>query len=212
MLIRFMFVSEGSTDTELVPHLEALCLDAGASEAEGVAPDLASLPEPPGKTVEGQVQGALDIVGDVDILFVHRDADTTDPGRALAAIQGGTAAFSLPCVPVVPIQETEAWLLTDERAIREVAGDPSGSSHLNLPAIRRVESTSNPKEVLRDALERACPYRGRRLREFKRNFGHHRRVLLQRLDTSGPVSQLKSWQHLVEATRHAVNAVLQAST
>src|SRR5690606_40429727 len=59
-------------------------------------------------------------------LFVHRDADARDPTERLTEIdQAFKLIKSPPYVRVVPVQETEAWLLVDESAIREHLGIPS---------------------------------------------------------------------------------------
>lgn len=92
-----------------------------------------------------------------DIIFVHRDAESetidsrvNEVREAVVDVLGG-----LPAVAVVPIRMTEAWLLLDELAIREVAGRPSGTENLDLPPVRSVETIPNPKELLKDVLLRA---------------------------------------------------------
>jgi hypothetical protein len=44
---------------------------------------------------------------------------------------------------------TEAWLLIDEKAIREAAGNPKGRQPLNLPKPSKTEELSDPKETLK---------------------------------------------------------------
>ena len=79
MRIQFVLVCEGSSDRGLVQHLETLCVRAGASEAIGDAPDLGRLPVPPGKTVAEQAGAILKLGAEINLLFVHRDADNRDP-------------------------------------------------------------------------------------------------------------------------------------
>ena len=212
MRIRFALISEGTSDLGLVVHLERFTIAAGASEADGVPLDLSRLPEPPGRDVASQVSAALRLEPDVHLLFVHRDADDVTDASARAAIDSGLqrAAVQIPHVKIVPIQELEAWLLVDEHAIREVAGNPGGQTPLGLPRLAAVERTKRPKERLRDALERACAHKGRRLREFKADFAHHRRVLLERLDPDGPVCRLDAWIRLVADTKSAVASLADA--
>jgi len=210
MRIRFALVTEGSSDRGLVAHLEDLCVRAGAVEVEGVAPDLAALPEPPGKKVADQVRAALQLVPGAQLVFVHRDADHADDVLAQRDIAGGIAKVEgcPPHVPVVPIQELEAWLLTDEPAIRTVAMNPGGSSPLGLPKASRIESTAHPKERLASALVAACNFSGRRLEKFRSSFPRNRAILLERLDIDGVVSKLPAWQRLVQDTTEAVKIVL----
>jgi hypothetical protein len=55
----------------------------------------------------------------------------------------------LPVVCVIPVKMTEAWLLIDEKAIREAAGNPKGRQPLNLPKPSKTEELSDPKETLK---------------------------------------------------------------
>jgi hypothetical protein len=133
-----------------------------------------------------------------DVVFVHRDAEAQDPERRYAEAQAGVDAVrpGLAHVTVVPIRMTEAWLLVDEQAIRRVAGRPASTMPLGLPDIRRVEMIPDPKATLARALEVAAGCTGRRRERFVRDFGEHRRLLLERLDHAGPVTRLESWRRL----------------
>jgi len=73
--VKFVLVCEGPSDRGLVRHLEALCVRAGASEAIGDAPDLGLLGVPTGNTAAQQVRAVVDRMADVNLVFVHRDAD-----------------------------------------------------------------------------------------------------------------------------------------
>lgn len=206
MRIKFLLVCEGSSDRGLVPHLEALCVRAGADEAIGDAPDLGRLPRPPGRAVDEQVRALLKLGAEMDLLFVHRDADSDDarPVRQeilakLAGVEGCPAHIC-----VVPVQELEAWLLVDEQAIRTVVGNPGGREDLGLPPRRRIESTARPKERLEAALIKASGAGGARLQRVKDQRSILRGVLLQRLDINGPVNELPAWCALVEEIETAV--------
>jgi hypothetical protein len=61
---------------------------------------------------------------------------------------------------------SEAWMLFDEQAIRKAAGNPNGTSLLDLPSLRNTEAIPDPKEKLRRALETASELSGRRLKKF----------------------------------------------
>lgn len=103
-----------------------------------------------------------------DILLVHRDADTTplaDRRREIPDLDGRL-------VRMVPVRMTETWLLTDERAIREAAGNPNGKVPLRLPELGRLEAIPDPKRVLKDMLVAASELSGRRRRKrFERELG-----------------------------------------
>lgn len=141
-----------------------------------------------------------------DLVIVHRDAEGQSPRRRREEVEAGVAEIRehLPALPIVPIRMTEAWLLVDEEAIRRVAGRPTGTEPLGLPAAATVEQVPDAKQVLQAALETASGARGRRLRRFKRDFGGQRRRLLEGLDHGGPVSQLSAWRALESSVEAAL--------
>lgn len=61
-----------------------------------------------------------------------------------------------PVVCVVPVRMQEAWLLSDESAIRSAAGNPKGIMQLHLPQRSEWERLADPKARLYDALRRAA--------------------------------------------------------
>lgn len=207
MIVRFALVCEGSSDSALAEHLQLLCVECGASEAVGTAPDFTLLPRPPGHDVRSRITAALALDPSANLVFVHRDADRRSEDRRLAEIRDASGGFEVPVIPVIPIQETEAWLLLDESAIRAVVENPRGNRPLNLPRPNAIERLANPKQRLRTVLEVASELKGRRLRELKKSFGRHRTMLLQRLNLTGPIIQLSAWQKVTERTRHTIAAM-----
>lgn len=206
--VRFAFVGEGPSDRGLVRHLETLCVRAGADEALGEAPPLERLPDPPGHAVVDQVKTALRVLGRVDLLFIHRDADARDPTRRREELAAALADLSHipPHVLVVPVQETEAWLLTDPDAIRAAVGTPDRARDLDLPPLHAIERTARPKELLRAALLRASATTGRRRERLEGEFPFYRSLLLERLDIDGPVRRLASFRRLVQDIETALAA------
>jgi hypothetical protein len=205
--IRFVLVGEGSTDSRLVPLLETQCLRCGASEASGIAPELSRLREKVGKDVKAQVGAALLLEPDANMVFVHRDADSRSFDQRYAEIARGAAGYSRPVIGVVPIQETEAWLLLDEQAIRDIAGKPSGKMSLEIPKPGKIEDSANPKEILQRALVSASELKGRRLQKFKSDFPVHRARLFDRVDPDGPIATLAAWQELARRIEGAITAL-----
>ncbi|WP_305007207.1 hypothetical protein [Hymenobacter aranciens] len=117
-----------------------------------------------------------------DVLFVHRDAEKETLAVRQAQIDVWvTTVFKKPppYVRVVPVRMTEAWLLLNEAAIREAAGNPNGSVRLSLPVISRLELLPDPKEVLLELLRQATGNTGRRLRYFNARQAIHRLADLQ---------------------------------
>jgi hypothetical protein len=207
MTHRGLFIGEGSSDLPLADHIEAIAADVGVL-LEVSRPDLARLPVSPGRDVTSQVRTVVPLAAPVDVVFVHRDADREAPSVRKQQVLDAVAAAiaTLPAVAVVPVRMTEAWLVLDERPLRMVAGNPSGREVLCLPGPARAESDPDPKRTLKRALQVASGLRGRRLRDFDHDFGHHRRQLLERLDLTGPVTQLASFQ----AFKVDVEAALKA--
>jgi len=206
MRIHFILVGEGPSDEGLIPHLANLCVEAGADEATGAAPDYRRLPEVRGRTVEARIEAAILLEPQANLLFIHRDADRPDaePRHREIAAAGAGCALKTEWVAVVPVQETEAWLLLDEAAIRAVAGRPNGRKDLNLPHPHAVESVARPKERLQQALVEAAEMSGRRLDRFRARFSSHRNLLLLRLPVTGPLSQVPAWVRLRASIQEAV--------
>ena len=207
-MLRALLLADGASDLPLAGHVELIC------EQHGYAVDVApiansQLPSGTGRTVAARLDAILRNDPDFTLAFIHRDAEREDyEKRASEVIEGAAeAGFPGPAVPIVPIRMTEAWLLLDEAAIRQVAGRPSSTCDLNLPNARDVESIPDPKEALREALVRASGARGRRLSSLNRRFSTHRRILLERMDPRGEVSQLSSWKTFVRDTRQALQRV-----
>ena len=200
-LIRFILLCEGSSDRALVPHLQQLLLVCGASEAVGAAISLATVRDPGGgrgSVLERKMRAILSTESELDLLFVHRDADGAGyEVRSQEIIEAScNAELNVAQVSIIPVRTTEAWVLLDEAAIRRVAGNPGGRQPLELPRPSKVEDLAAPKEVLETALAAASGYRGQRLRKFRRKFGQYRRILLEQLPAGGDLGQVSAWRRL----------------
>lgn len=206
MRIHFVLIGEGSSDEGLIPHLENLCIQLGADEVTGTALDFQRLDRPIRRTVAAKLQAAIQLEPTADLFFIHRDANNQDPTPRYEEIRRAVndSGLNKPWVSLVPIQETEAWLLLDEAAIRTVAGRPNGHQPLHLPRWQDLESVANPKERLKEALVRASELSGRRLVRFRRDFPDHRRLLLQRMPTGGQLAEIHAWVHLRDGLEQAM--------
>lgn len=198
--VSFAFLCEGSSDTGLIAHLETLLVDFGAQEATG-------MPDTRKGTIPARLRQLLteETEAGIDMVFIHRDSDGPDRNGREREIRRGVeeSGFPHPFIPVIPVQETEAWLLLDEQAIRDVVAS-KGKQPLRLPKPNAIEGTRKPKEILQKALLAASETSGRRLKKEKNSFNHHRRVLLQRLDPFGAVRDLPSWQCLERDIQRAL--------
>lgn len=204
MTARALLLADGPSDEPLGRHVTRIAGRHGF-EVDVVAPDLRRLDPPPSRDVASRLAAVLAFDDAFDLVIVHRDAEGQHPQRRRDEAFSGVASVreQMAVVPIVPIRMTEAWLLLDEDAIRRTAGRPNGIMPLDLPSPGTVEDVPDPKQLLRTALEVASGATGRRLGRFRRDFGAHRRRLLEGLDHYGPVSQLSAWQQL-ESTVVAV--------
>lgn len=201
----FAFLREGTSDDGLVPHLGELLVRGGLDQVMGTARDYKG-------PIGARLQQVAAEEAVVDVVFVHRDTDEPSDAQRrseiAAAVDEIGEGLQAIVIPVVPVQELEAWLLLDEAAIREVVGKPSKRAPLNLPRRARVEVTSSPKEILKTALLTASETSGRRLKEEKTRFSERRRTLLERLDIDGPIQELPAWEALVRDVDAAVQTLL----
>ncbi len=197
--ISFVLLCEGSSDEGLRAHLETLLIHFGAREATGMT-DARKGP------IATRLRQLLREGANLDMVFIHRDSDGPDRDGREREIRRGVedSGFPHPHVPVIPVQETEAWLLLDEQAIRDVVACPKGKQPLKLPKPNAIEGIRNPKEILKKALLAASETGGRRLQKQKNGFNRHRGVLLQRLDPFGAVRGLPSWQCLERDIQRAL--------
>lgn len=209
MRIDFVFIGEGPSDEGLIPHLELLCLEAGAEEVAGIAPDFRRLPGSTGHSVADKIRATMGLEPNANLYFIHRDSDLPDSSSRYSEIAEAvqTCGLKEAHVGVVPVQETEAWLLLDESAIRLVAGNPNGRVQLNLPTPDSVENIANPKEFLQEILITASEHTGRRRAKFRRLFPTHRKLLLLRLSTQGPVTRLPAWMKMQDDIRDALDLI-----
>ena len=192
MTLRGVLLCDGPSDMALAAVVEKLCFELGEPVVVTAIDPLVIQ----GRSVADRFAWLDHNESHFDLAFVHRDAEGSAPTLRRDEIVS-VKPISTQVVPVVPVRMTEAWLILDEGTIRQVAGRPNGQKPLGLPKATRAESVADPKSLLRHALESAAEPNGRRkAARLRRDFGLHRKILLERLEPSGPVSQLESFQQL----------------
>lgn len=162
--IRFTLVSDGSSDRALLPILRWALTDIAADYA---VQDAWAGPWKKRATTQAEAIRKTVELYPCDLLFVHGDAEREDRhcrAMKIRRIIAQSGVAPLPIVCVIPVRMTEAWLLTDEVAIRYAAGNPSGCVKLEMPA--DAEALPNPKGVLYDLLVAASELQGRRRKKF----------------------------------------------
>jgi hypothetical protein len=182
-------------------HIRSLLVRAGASSAIGDS-------RPYRGTASACIARVSEEAEPVDLIFFHHDSDSSSHVKVYDQIVDAAKAtdgWQNRIVPVVPVQELEAWLLTDEQAIRDAVGRSSGRTPLGLPKLKQIEARSSPKELLQNALLAASEASGAKRRREIRQFGVRRSTLINRLDLDGSIRNLPSWRRFNE---DLVNAVL----
>jgi len=205
MTVRALFLGEGSSDLGLRFPIQALA-DSWGVPLTLTAPDLDRLGQgSAGGPLQQRLSRVKDLGGVYDVVFLHRDADNAGVEARKGEIASAVAAVydTSRTVPIVPIRMTEAWLLLDEEAIRQVSGNPRGRMALDLPTPKEAERIADPKAMLREKLAIASGQSGRRLLTVKKRFDQNRQQLLERLDPGGSVQQLVAWNSFVADMRSA---------
>jgi hypothetical protein len=165
---------EGSTDKIFLPPVirrSTLEVLAKHPKADGWN-DINIIPIKPQKN-GSQAQKVLAAATEArgcHLLIVHADADGPtaiqartnqfDPGLKLVKQAKGNICQDL--LPIIPIQEIEAWLLADKEALLRELGMAKNLGELGIPPVRQIESIAQPKERLENIIRIANRSRPRR--------------------------------------------------
>jgi hypothetical protein len=129
----------------------------------------------PCSSMRQRIEQAVTEFADTELLLVHADADSrTGYAERVAEINSAVhdlreAGLALPPhVCIVPVRESEAWLLFDERAIRYAARKVNGKERWKFPS-HKYDEIADPKRELNTALDIASELTGRRLAKFRQN-------------------------------------------
>ena len=162
--LRYTLLADGSSDAALAPIIDWLL--AQHLPSWSIVPQLARELGPVGLALEDRLPVALKFYP-CDLLFVHRDAEKASPGLRLRQIADAMRRYDQMYVPIVPTRMSEAWLLSDEAAIRLAAGNRNGRNALGLPVRRDWEGRPDPKADLESALRAAGGKSARREKQIK---------------------------------------------
>lgn len=204
--LRYTLLADGPGDRALIPILTWLLREHLPNWA--IQPQWADLwrfPNLP-KVLCQKIKLTIDFY-QCDLLFVHRDAETVSLNHRLAevsdAVEEARQSTRLPpCVGVVPVKMTEAWLLFDTDAIREAAGNPNGTIHLNLLKLTKLEDVPAPKAVLHNLILEATELGARRKRNFKVKRAVQR--IPEYVDDFSPLRELTAFSYLEEELTRAI--------
>ena len=195
-VLRHTLVSEGTTDAHLIPIIDwSLKQVGGVSLPEGTRAEFGRLLKKPAGLAE-RLATAIELYP-CEVLFVHRDADKTNPANRIAEIREAVAFLEtqgkrVPAVAIIPVRMLEAWLCFDERAIRCAAGNPNGNTPLELPLLKQIESRPDPKSDLTQAIRAASELSGRRLKKFDTRTAFWR--IVDFIDDFSPLRELSAFR------------------
>lgn len=157
-------ITEGMSDDRFLPGI----LRRSVQERCGAGTEV---PDPrPVRVASGPgardalVRALTRLDGSFNLVAFHRDGGC-DPDREherwFVPFQDDCAleGRSEPLVPVIPVQETEAWALADGNALREVLGVDWSEERLGLPRrAKDVEGLPRAKETLKTITRRVTPW------------------------------------------------------
>lgn len=172
--------AEGNTDERFLPviierTLESLLRRYERKFTEVVSPYIIK-PSRPYRDNADRILALAEESCGYHMLIIHADADHPTAERALnerfqpgldlvqAARERGVAVCEQ-IIPAIPIQMIEAWMIADVRVLHEIIGTNIAPDELGLPLHpHQVESISDPKQRLLQAVTKALADRPRRRR------------------------------------------------
>ncbi len=207
--VRYTLLADGPSDRMLLPILGWLLSQIYSSWDCRLIPQFA---DP--RTLQKESRGLAGKVAAAmrqypcDLLFVHRDAEGESREKRVQEIREAMSPYAdQPYVCVVPVRMTEAWLLTDEKAIRRAADNPSSQSPIALPRVRDLEKLTDPKETLRQLLRDASELHGRRRHRFYRDLAWRCQRVAELISDFTGLLNLSSFAACHEETLRAVQAL-----
>jgi hypothetical protein len=174
--------TEGTTDERFLALIAERTAQALLLQAGDVTVDLFPVQCLRPTEKRGQAENILNVARQshgYHLLLLHADADDERRDRAwneriAPGIELVRQAYTKGdplcehCVPIIPIHMTEAWLLVDADALREVIGTKIPHDELGLPVpVTAAESVADPKTLLKQVMQTALgdrPLRRRRNR------------------------------------------------
>lgn len=167
-----LLMSEGTSDKAIIPILQWLMQTHFPTSNDNIQRvNFYKFPKQMVHTLEDKLR-VIHREFDFDLLFIHMDADNTTLDSRVQLIRERVehvrGSHEGKHVPVIPVQTMETWLLVDEKAIIEAAGNSIKNVRLNMPSLNSLEGfpSTEAKSKLHELLEKAAnPRGGRRRRE-----------------------------------------------
>jgi hypothetical protein len=165
----FAFYGEGATDNAFIATITTRTLSRMLPTVDILEPTI--LKDIHAETQIEKLVSAAKQANGYNLLIVHLDADAPNTAKAhterfmpgltaIKALEKNRACEAV--VPVIPVRNSESWMLVDFQAFQEVVGTHKSATELGFVAHpHQAESISDPKEVFNSALRDARPTRRR---------------------------------------------------
>jgi hypothetical protein len=157
----FAFYGEGKADYEFLLKVIERYLKQLLPHIDFTADIVHHIEAPTEK--ERLLKLAEDYAG-LHFIIVHFDADSRTEDNVLQNrfLPAYEEASNKRCIPIIPIKESEAWMLVDYEAFKQSVGTKLSAKELDFPSqAHQVETINEPKEILNKALSLAQAKRRR---------------------------------------------------
>ena len=159
--ILLSFIGEGATDNRFIPNIAERLVEELLLEQNKEAIILWQPISKSGNDAASKILSASKQAKYCTTLIVHADADDDSTDVAMAhRIQPGLDAISNfdgdvceNITIVIPVTETEAWMLVDKDLLKEEMNSQLSNQDLGLTyQLSRIETIADPKQKLQDAI------------------------------------------------------------
>jgi hypothetical protein len=207
------FAAEGPTDNRFLENIIQRSFEEAAFECVG---QVEILPVQTLKKKPGDFAGVVkDYAREADrqgitVLCIHADADDRTDARAFeykinpafsAVAKLKESHFCKNLVAIVPVQMTEAWMLSDKELLKSEIGTNKSNEALDIDNL--PESYKNPKQAIIATIvigRQDMPKRRRKDLKIEELYS----LIGQKLDL-GALEKLESYQKFKQAIRNALN-------
>lgn len=207
--LKYTLIADGSSDMSLLKIIKWSLDDLYPKlPNDGSFADFRNVKEPP-KRLKDKVSKAK-LYYPFDILFVHRDAESTSvrmiAQRSQEILDELLEQDFDKTICIVPIKMMETWLLIDKEAIKKAAGNRNYSGSINLPQLRILEKENQPKDLLHSLLREASGKRGRNLKKFNIDKSVH--LVAENIEDFSPLRNLDAFKVFEEELKRVVGRYL----
>lgn len=208
--LKYTLIADGSSDSVLLKIIKWSLDDLYPRLSnEGSFADFRQMQKPPKRLID-KVENAK-LYYPFDILFVHRDAESTDLRKISQRVHEVSSELKKDDIDkticIVPIKMMETWLLIDQDAIKKAAGNRNYSGNINLPSMRNLERESQPKELLHTFLREASGKKERNLKKFNIDKAVH--LVAENIEDFSPLRSLFAFQAFEEELKRVVDKYLE---